>query len=105
MPDSVTNPAKWAYERIVKSIVAFEAKLDNEHELGARLVNFGGHETFHIDDIGYWGPDMITFEGRNVEGQPVELMQHVSQFSVLLVAVKKQFDKPRRYGFGASLEE
>jgi hypothetical protein len=43
LPDSNANPAKWAYERIMKSIVEFEARLDDDHEIGARLVNFGGY--------------------------------------------------------------
>lgn len=102
LPESMTNPAQWAYERIVKSIVAFEEKLDTEHEIGARLVSFGSGEIIYIDDVGYWGPDIIIFYGANVENQPVELLQHISQISVLLVAVKKQAENARRIGFKLS---
>jgi hypothetical protein len=93
------NPARWAHERIVKSIIQFEERLDADHEIGARLVSFGGGETILIDDVGYWGPDIIKFYGHNVDGQPVELMQHISQLSVLLVAMKKQDEVVRRIGF------
>ena len=43
------------HERIVRSINRFEASLDQDHEVGARLVNFGANVTFHIEDVGYWG--------------------------------------------------
>lgn len=93
------NPARWTYERLVKYIKAFEADLDQEHEIGARLVSFGSAVTFHIEDMGYHGPDIISFSGKNDQGETVQLIQHTSQLSVLLVAVKKQQDKARRIGF------
>jgi hypothetical protein len=88
-----------AYERLSKYIKDFEAELDNDHEIGARLVSFGQNVTFHIEDIGYYGPDIITFDGRNDAMEKVQLIQHVSQLSVLLVAVRKQQEEPRRIGF------
>jgi len=99
LPTSVTNPAQWAHERIVRSIIKFEANLDADHEIGARLVSFTDKEIIHIEDVGYWGPDFVIFYGRNVDGQPVELIQHVSQTNVLLVAAKKEGEKARRIGF------
>jgi hypothetical protein len=93
-----SNPAQWAHERIVKSIIQFEEALDAEHEIGARLVSFG-EETFHIDDVGYWGPDIVKFYGHNAEKEPVELIQHISQISILLVAMKKVQEPARRIGF------
>jgi hypothetical protein len=98
-PVSQLNPAKWGYERLVRSINDFEEKLDNDHEIGGRLVNFGQNLTFHIEDLGYWGPDFVKFYGSNDEGQPLELIQHISQVSVLLVSLKKVSDEPRRIGF------
>lgn len=93
------NPAEWMYERIVRSIQDFEEKLDSEHEIGARLVSFGANTTFHIDDVSFWGPDMIIFIGFDENKQRVELLQHISQVNVLLVAVNKQSVEPRRIGF------
>ena len=99
LPDSVTNPAKWMYTRLVEYIKSFEESLDNDHEVGARLVSFGQSITFHIEDMGYYGPDIISFEGTDERGQGVQLIQHTSQLSVLLIAVKKQAEQPRRIGF------
>ena len=99
IPDSTLNPAKWMHERVVRSINSFEEQLDQEHEVGARLVSFGSEMTFHIENVGYWGPDIIIFYGRGQDGNSVELLQHISQLSVLLVALKKVHEEPRRIGF------
>lgn len=96
--DAKLNPAKWMHERIVRSIIDFEKDLDPALEIGARLVSFTANEIIHIDDVGYWGPDIIKFYGTTSDGHPVELMQHISQLNVLLMAVKP-IAEPRRIGF------
>lgn len=97
--DKTRNPAEWMYERLGNYIKDFEDQLDSEHEIGARLVSFGQAVTFHIHNVGYWGPDIISFDGVNSEGEKVQLIQHISQLSVLLVAMMKLEEKPRRIGF------
>jgi hypothetical protein len=96
---SKVNPAQWAHERLCKYIQAFEAKLDETQEIGARLVSFGPALVFHIEDMGYHGPDIITFIGINENGERIQLIQSVTQLNVVLVAVKKRHDKPCRIGF------
>jgi hypothetical protein len=98
-PDGSDNPARWMFDRLATYIKQFEGRLDEEHEVGARLVSFGASLTFHIEDMGYFGPDMIAFYGRNDAGEPVQLIHHTSQLNVLLVAVRKQDARPRRIGF------
>lgn len=93
------NPAEWMHERIVRSINKFEKGLDQDHEIGGRLVAFGTDMTFHIEDVGYWGPDIIIFHGVTQEGEVVELLQHTTQLSMLLVAMNKVAEEPRRIGF------
>ena len=97
--DIPTNIAEWTYKRLGKYINDFEASLDDEHEIGARLVSFGQEVIFHIQDIGFYGPDIINFDGINQTGKKVQLIQHISQLSVLLVAMEKLNEKPRRIGF------
>ena len=99
IPDSHLNPARWTFKRLSEYIRDFEKELDEEHEIGARLVSFGSIVTFHIEDIGYYGPDIITFYGLNDKGEYVQLIQNIAQLSVLLVAVKKLGEKARRIGF------
>jgi len=94
-----SNPAEWTYKRIIEYIIDFESNLDDEHEIGARLVSFGSELTFHIQDMGFYGPDIITFYGINNQGEEVQLIQNISQLSVLLVTMKKIGEKPKRIGF------
>lgn len=106
LPPKDHNLADEFHRRLINWINDFHQSLDEEHEVGARLVNFGQAITFHIEDIGYWNPSLISFQGKNQLGEPVELIQHVSQISILLVAMKREnIDQPKRpIGF-ASWEE
>jgi hypothetical protein len=99
VPSFKSNPSEWMYERLVRSIIEFESKLDSDSEIGARLVNFNSNEVISIDDLGFWGPDLVKFYGKNADGRHVELMQHLTQVNVLLVGVPKQSEKPKRIGF------
>ncbi len=100
-PKDRQNPARWAYTRLVQTIIDFEKKLDDDQEVGGRLVSFSEGDAFHIEDIGYWGPDFIIFYGSMGENRPVELIQHLSQISVMLIAMPKQVEtkEARRIGF------
>jgi hypothetical protein len=93
------NPAAWMHERIARQIVDFEKNLDPDHEVGGRFVQGPNNEVLHIENVANWGPDMIVFFGQFPDGRKFELIQHYSQVSVLLVAVRKISDQPRRIGF------
>lgn len=94
------SAAEWAYERLTRQIAAFEEKLAAEEEVGGKVASGPGDQLFHIEDVGWWGPDMIMFYGRNGEGRPVQLIQHYTQLNVLLTPVRKQAERPaRRIGF------
>jgi hypothetical protein len=84
------NLASEFHKRLVEWINDFDKSLDQDHEVGVRLVNFGQVVTFHLRDIGYWNPSLISFSGYTEQGEPVELIQHVSQISILLLKVKRQ---------------
>ncbi|MER8853019.1 DUF6173 family protein [Mesorhizobium australicum] len=99
MPEiKVPNPAESTIEHIVKSIIAFERRLKPDEEIGARWVSFGG-ETVHITNVGFMGRELIKFHCKNSRDEIVELIQHVSQVNVMLVAVKAQTEEPLRIGF------
>jgi hypothetical protein len=98
-PKRPDSPAQWAYERIARQIVAFEDKLSDNEEIGLPLVGAPKTGVMHIKDIGYWGPDMLIYHGKNDHGKPMELLQHYTQMNVLLTAVPKIQAKPNRIGF------
>ncbi|WP_240528033.1 DUF6173 family protein [Bacillus thuringiensis] len=101
------NLASEFYSRLVEMINDFDETLDLEHEVGMRLVSYGQTVQFHIEDLGYYNPSLIRFYGRMENGSRVELIQHVSQISFLLIAVKRlNPEEPKRsIGFSNSEEE
>ena len=87
------------YKRLVQQIIAFEKKLRPDQEVGGRFVTAPRDGPIHIQELGYWNPDIIIFHGTDVDGNAVELIQHHSQLSVQLCAVPIQKEQPRRMGF------
>ncbi|WP_073250493.1 DUF6173 family protein [Shimia gijangensis] len=99
-PVAQKSPAEWAYERLILYIQNFEEQLDNEHEVA---MGFAGGETgvLRIEGMGFFDPDMITFYGSDSMGVKTQLIQHVSQLSVMLRALPKEVEReaPSRIGF------
>jgi len=98
------NYASEFYKRLVDWIKNFDANLDQTHEVGVRLVNFGQTVTFHLEDMSYWNPSLISFTGRKEDGQPVELIQHVSQISILLTSLPRENPNQPKSPIGFSAE-
>jgi len=94
------SSAEWAYERIVLYIQEFEKTLDNEQEVG---MGFAGSDagSVRIQGMGFFAPDIVTFYGTDNDGNKMQLVQHVSQLNVLLVAEPKaeEAKPPQRIGF------
>lgn len=87
--------AKAYYERLVEYIIDFEKDLTDKEEVGAKIVSFGESMIIHIDDIGYWNPRLISFQGFDTKGQKIQLIQHVNQISILLIKVKRMPERIR----------
>lgn len=66
-------------------------------------MGFAGGEAgvLRIEGMGFFDPDIVTFYGRDPVGGKTQLIQHVSQLSVLLRAMPKMVKeaKPNRIGF------
>ncbi|MCK0140968.1 DUF6173 family protein [Aliiroseovarius sp. F20344] len=107
-PVEQKSPAQWAYERLILYIKNFEEQLDNEHEVAMGFAG-GDAGVLRIEGIGFFDPDIITYYGSDGEGTKTQLVQHVSQLSVMLRALPKQIEsaQPNRIGFrlAAQLEE
>lgn len=102
-PVEEKSPAQWAYERIILYIRNFESQLDGKHEVA---MGFAGGEAgvLRIEGLGYFDPDLLTFYGRDEDGQKMQLVQHVSQLNLALRAVARATpeEPPRRIGFRLS---
>lgn len=99
-PAEVKSAARWAYERLILYIKNFEEQLDNEHEVA---MGFAGSEAgvLRIEGMGYFDPDIVTFYGTDHAGNKTQLIEHVSQLSVILRALPIEMDEeePTRIGF------
>lgn len=89
------NPAIEIRESLTKYIQEFEASLDANQEVGAKLVTFGTDVIFHINQVGFSKPNIITFFGITNNNEKVQLIQHVSQLNVLLIAMKRVSEEPK----------
>lgn len=95
---SQKSSAQWAYERLILYIQKFEERMDGEQEVA---MGFAGSDAgmLHIQGMGYFAPDIVTFYGVDPSGTRTQLVQHVSQLNVMLRAVPKVGEKPTRIGF------
>lgn len=94
-PDA--NHASEFYWRLVEMVNDFHRELDEEYEVGGQLVNFGSEVTFSFTGIGYFNPSLIRFYGEKSDGSPIELIQHVTQISVMLIRQKRaKPNEPKR---------
>ncbi|VDC23610.1 hypothetical protein XINFAN_01123 [Pseudogemmobacter humi] len=97
------SPAERAYDRLILYIRNFETQLDQSQEIA---MGFAGSEAgvLRIEGIGFYEPDIISFYGCDEDGMKTQLIQHVSQLSVILRAVPKHVpeEPPLRIGFRLS---
>jgi hypothetical protein len=68
IPPPPDHPAKLMYERVAHQIIDFEKELSPDQEIGGRFVSAPREGVFHIEDLGYWGPDMLIFYGKDATG-------------------------------------
>ena len=102
----IENPAEWTYERLKSYIEDFEKELDKEHQVGIKLVSFGNGNAFYVEDIGYWGPDLMCFYcyDKSTESK-IQLIQNVSQVNLLLMALPVIKEVKRKVGFQINKDE
>lgn len=88
-----------AVEDIINELERFEDEIDAAEE--ARIVVIGGPAgtTLFPHVIGPLGHDRVRFEGVDQDGGRTVVVQHVTQFNVMLKAVRVGEEKARRIGF------
>ena len=87
-PVAQKSPAEWAYERIILYIQNFEENLDSEEEM---VMGYVGSEAgnMRVEGMGFFAPDLVSFYGRDENGLKTQMVQHVSQLTVMLRAMPK----------------
>lgn len=103
------SPANLSYadtqfEILMRRILEFQASLDADHDVGMVCVNSGLSAPLLISEVILEPPVLLVFRGA-VNGEPATLVQHISQLNVLMTAVSKPHEQPRRIiGFAISPE-
>lgn len=100
IPDIGPSPIAYSYsdtqfEILKKHIEEYQSTLDNEHEVGLLLTNFGQSTLMQVCEIGYEESVLIIFKGY-VNGKYSTLVQHISQLNFLITSVEKEPDRPKR---------
>ena len=88
----------WADDqfRILREqIQLFEASLDEEHEVGLMMTNFGQTVTMQVMEITYENPVLMIFRGY-VNGRRATLIQHINQLNFMLTSVPVLPNEPKR---------
>lgn len=89
-----------AYQ-LYQAIIQYQESLPNTEDVAIMWVQFNESVTILVESIGYIGYTMISFHGKDTKGNPIELIQHISQLNFLLTtASKPEPETPkRRIGF------
>src|SRR5215510_14232890 len=93
------------HNRIELQLQEFQEGLAPNEEIGICLANFGREQVIFVESVGFHNPHLVTFDGTNEKGHRVRLVQHMSQVSLLLVAVPARQHPARRVGFGSAAEK
>ena len=87
------------FEILQKYIEEYQDSLDDQHEVGLLLTNFGQSVLMQVCEISYEKSVLLVFKGY-VNGKYSTLIQHVSQLNFLITSIEKEPDKPKqRIGF------
>lgn len=93
------------FDIIKRYVQDFQQSLDQEHDVGLLLTNFGQATLMEVTQIGYEKSVLMVFRGY-VNGTMATLIQHISQLNFLLMAVPKAPEQPKRkIGFTANWAE
>ncbi len=92
--------AEFKFEIIKNQIEEFQSNLTDEYDVAIALASFGSGTIMQVTEIGYQNPDILFFYG-NIDGNEVQLIQHMNQLNFMLMATKKEDDQkePNRIGF------
>lgn len=88
------------FERVFERVLDFEKALSPEFDVGLRVTSLGDAHVFAVTGMGYMNPNLLIFQGIRPDKSRVELIQHQSQLSFLLIALKRDDSSKARIPIG-----
>ena len=79
----------------------FESELNEDQEVGIKIVSLGNVGIYYVQEIDYWSPYILVFHCLDQHRNKATLTQHFTQLNFLLnVLTKLDSQKPaKRIGF------
>src|SRR5688500_14403857 len=99
MPPEPAPNAKAVYEQLRRAAAEFYEGLGPELAVGVRVLSFGHALVVLQPEARCLEPGLIRLDGIEESGRPVQVLQHVSQISLALVAVPRREHAPRTVRF------
>ncbi|WHP06338.1 MULTISPECIES: DUF6173 family protein [Acinetobacter] len=90
------NPVAAIRKTFEDQVKEFEESLSDDYEVGAWLASFGNQILIIVEKIQFSEPNLIIFHGRDDQDNKLQLIQHATQLNLLLNAVKKTTEEPRK---------
>lgn len=85
----IESTAEKVAQNIYNAIIEYQNNLPDPNDVALKVVQFNESTIIMVDSIGYIGYNLVKFVGQDSNGNPLELIQHVSQLNFLLMVVPK----------------
>ena len=93
--------ARTVFGHLRQAATEFESRLRPEEEAAVQVLSFGQSVLVHQPELRCVEPSLLRLDGVDGQGRPIQVIQHVSQLSLALVAVPRRADTPARMQFRA----
>lgn len=91
------NTARQIASRLYEAVINYQKSLSNAQDVALQIVHFNTNTIIVVENIGYIDYSLVVFRGKDNNGRPIELIQHISQINVLMTAIPSQPQEPEIY--------
>lgn len=91
-----TNNAEYIAKIIGQKIVNFQSSLSDNEDVALQIIQFNNSIILYVTGVFHLGTGLVVFQGVDSNKNPCEIVQHISQISILMAVVSKAPEVPRR---------
>ena len=101
------STAEHVARHLYEEIINYQANLPDVNDVALQVVHFNQSTLIFVENIEYIGYNLVCFYGKDNQGKPMELIQHIHQLNFLLTVVPKPIpeEPKRKIGFVCPNEE
>jgi hypothetical protein len=90
------SEAELAYEHIKQYIAEFQSEIDENHEISISIFTPTQEFNINVANVGFYGPNIISFYGDDNDGNKMQVIQHVNQVNIQLRCVPISENQPKK---------